>query len=263
LIAENEPAIPTFIIHPAFKANIIYLETDDIFFRSNLSTNFVDKTARKYRYMEDSFQHKGLRKKLVDEIREKGIKDENVLDAIGKVPRHLFMDSGFMKFAYRDHAFPIGSGQTISQPYTVAFQTELLQTQPLYKILEVGTGSGYQAAVLAEMGVNVFTIERQKELYLKSQILLTKLNYRVRFFYGDGYQGLPTYGPFDRILITAAARTIPENLLDQLKTGGRLVVPVGGNDSQVMTLVEKLDENEYRTSEHGLFVFVPMLGGKH
>lgn len=212
--------------------------------------------------MEDSFQHKGLRRKLVGEIRQKGIKDENVLAAIGKVPRHLFMDSSFIKFAYRDHAFPIGSGQTISQPYTVAFQTELLQVRPLHKVLEVGTGSGYQAAVLAEMGVTVFSIERQKELYLKAQILLANLNYRVRFFYGDGYQGLPTYGPFDRILITAAAPAVPEALLGQLKTGGRLVVPVGGNESQVMTLVEKPDDNEYRVTEHGTFVFVPMLGGK-
>jgi protein-L-isoaspartate(D-aspartate) O-methyltransferase len=212
--------------------------------------------------MEDSFQHKGLRRKLVEEIRLKGIKDENVLAAIGRVPRHLFMDSGFIKFAYRDHAFPIGSGQTISQPYTVAFQTELLQVQPMHKILEVGTGSGYQAAVLAEMGVSVHTIERQKELYIQSQILLTNLNYRIRFFYGDGYQGLPTYGPFDRILITAAAPSVPDALLDQLKTGGRLVVPIGGNELQVMTLIEKLNENEFRKSEHGSFVFVPMLGGK-
>lgn len=212
--------------------------------------------------MEDSFQHKGLRRKLVEIVRQKGIKDENVLAAIGKVPRHLFMDSGFIKFAYRDHAFPIGSGQTISQPYTVAIQSELLRVEPMMKVLEVGTGSGYQAAVLAEMGANVYTIERQKELYLCSRILLTNLNYRVRFFYGDGYQGLPTYGPFDRILITAAAPLIPEKLLEQLKIGGRLVVPVGGNESQVMTLLEKLDDNQFRKTEHGSFVFVPMLGGK-
>lgn len=212
--------------------------------------------------MEDSFQHKGLRRKLVDEIRQKGIRDEAVLQAIGKVPRHLFMDSGFIKFAYRDHAFPIGSGQTISQPYTVAFQTELLQVRPLLKILEVGTGSGYQAAILAEMGAAVYTIERQKELYLRAQILLGRLNYNVRFFYGDGYQGLPTYGPFDRIIITAAAPAIPDKLLEQLKTGGRLVVPVGGIESQVMTMVEKLGDSEFRITEHGSFVFVPMLGGK-
>jgi len=212
--------------------------------------------------MNDSYQHKGLRRKLVDEIRHKGITDESVLSAINKVPRHLFMDSRFIKFAYRDQAFPIRAGQTISQPYTVAFQTQLLAVSPMHKVLEVGTGSGYQAAVLAEMGAKVYTIERQKELYLSSQSLLNSLNYRMHFFYGDGYQGLPTYGPFDRILITAAAPEIPEKLLEQLKTGGRLVVPLGGSNTQVMTLIEKKDEHEYTTSEHGLFVFVPMIGGK-
>jgi protein-L-isoaspartate(D-aspartate) O-methyltransferase len=172
------------------------------------------------------------------------------------------MDSGFIRFAYKDQAFPIQAGQTISQPYTVAFQTELLEVRAMHKVLEVGTGSGYQAAVLVEMGAKVFTIERQKELFLLSRSLLTSLNYRLQFFYGDGYQGLPTYGPFDRILITAAAPEIPSTLLDQLRVGGRLVVPVGGPGSQVMTLVEKTGEDEYRKSEHGLFVFVPMLGGK-
>jgi protein-L-isoaspartate(D-aspartate) O-methyltransferase len=212
--------------------------------------------------MEDSYQHKGLRKKLVDEIRRKGIIDERVLSAINKVPRHLFMDSSFIKFAYRDQAFPIKAGQTISQPYTVAFQTQLLDVRPMLKVLEVGTGSGYQAAVLAEMGAKVYTIERQKELYLSSQSLLNSLNYRLHFFYGDGHQGLPTYGPFDRILVTAAAPKVPEKLLEQLKPGGRLVLPLGGSSTQVMTLIEKKDEQEYITSEHGLFVFVPMLGGK-
>jgi protein-L-isoaspartate(D-aspartate) O-methyltransferase len=212
--------------------------------------------------MEESFQHKGLRNKLVEEIRRKGITNESVLAAMGKVPRHLFMDSGFIKFAYRDQAFPIRAGQTISQPYTVAFQTQLLEINAMQKVLEVGTGSGYQAAVLAEIGAKVFTIERHKELYLLAQILLTSLNYRLKFFYGDGYQGLPTYGPFDRILITAAAPEIPEKLLEQLKVGGKLVVPLGNSNSQVMTLIEKLGEKEYKKSEHGLFVFVPMLGGK-
>jgi len=212
--------------------------------------------------MEENFQYKGLRNKLVEEIRRKGIRDEKVLAALNKVPRHLFMDSGFIKFAYRDQAFPIRAGQTISQPYTVAFQTQLLEVNEMHKILEVGTGSGYQAAVLAEMGAKVFTIERQKELYLMSQTLLTSLHYRLHFFYGDGYQGLPTYGPFDRILITAAAPVVPDKLLEQLKTGGRLVVPLGELNSQVMTLIEKIGDNEYRKSDHGLFVFVPMLGGK-
>ncbi len=213
-------------------------------------------------FIEDSYQHKGLRRKLVEEIRKKGILNEKVLDAIGRVPRHVFMDSGFIKFAYRDQAFPIRAGQTISQPYTVAFQTDLLHVEPQQKILEVGTGSGYQAAVLAEMGAKVFTIERHKELYLQSQMILNRLNYRVSFFYGDGYQGLPTYGPFDRILITAAAPDIPEKLLDQLKPGGRLVVPVGGHDAQIMTLIQKSEEGTYQRSEHGSFIFVPMLGGK-
>lgn len=212
--------------------------------------------------MEDSYQHKGLRKKLVDEIRLKGITDERVLEAINQVPRHLFMDSGFIKFAYRDQAFPIRAGQTISQPYTVAFQTQLLQVKSLHKVLEVGTGSGYQAAVLANLGAKVYTIERQKELYLMAQSLLTALNYRLHFFYGDGYQGLPTYGPFDRILITAALPEIPDMLLDQMKIGGRLVAPVGEGDLQIMTLVEKAGEKDYKRSEHGSFVFVPMLGGK-
>jgi protein-L-isoaspartate(D-aspartate) O-methyltransferase len=212
--------------------------------------------------MEDSFQHKGLRAKLTDEIRRKGIYDEQVLCAINKVPRHLFMDSGFIRFAYRDQAFPIRAGQTISQPYTVAFQTQLLQVHPMHKVLEVGTGSGYQSAVLVEMGAKVFTIERQKELFLLSQSLLNSLQYRLQFFYGDGYQGLPTYGPFDRILITAATPVIPDKLLEQLKVGGRIVAPVGGPSSQVMTLVEKIGTDQYNKSEHGSFVFVPMLGGK-
>jgi protein-L-isoaspartate(D-aspartate) O-methyltransferase len=212
--------------------------------------------------MDDSYQHKGLRIKLVEEIRRKGISDERVLAAINLVPRHLFMDSGFIRFAYRDQAFPIRAGQTISQPYTVAFQTQLLDVQKMQKVLEIGTGSGYQAAVLVEMGAQVYTVERHKELYLLAQSLLTRLNYRLNFFYGDGYLGLPTYAPFDRILITAAAPKVPDELLLQLKPGGKLVVPLGERDSQVMTLVEKVSENEYKTSEHGYFVFVPMIRGK-
>jgi protein-L-isoaspartate(D-aspartate) O-methyltransferase len=212
--------------------------------------------------MEDSFLHKGLREKLVEEIRRKGIRNEKVLEAMRKVPRHLFMDSGFIQFAYKDQAFPIGSGQTISQPYTVAFQTELLDIQPLDKVLEVGTGSGYQAAVLMEMGARVYTIERQKELYLKVQMQLPKMGYKPSFFYGDGYQGLPTYGPFDKILITAAAPEIPPALMEQLKVGGILVLPIGGPGSQVMTRVEKTGPGEYSTHEHGFFVFVPMLKGR-
>ncbi len=212
--------------------------------------------------MEDSYLHKGLRKKLVEEIKRKGIKDQSVLDAINKVPRHLFMDSSFTKFAYKDQAFPIGSGQTISQPYTVAFQTELLEVKKMDKILEIGTGSGYQAAVLIELGAKVYTIERQKKLMLRAKTLLPKIGYHPHFFYGDGYSGLPSYSKFDKILVTAAAPDIPEKLLEQLKIGGRMVVPIGSSYSQTMTLVVKTGENDYKKSEHGYFVFVPMLKGK-
>jgi protein-L-isoaspartate(D-aspartate) O-methyltransferase len=212
--------------------------------------------------MEDNFLHKGLRKKLVNEIRRKGLEDEEVLGAIERVPRHNFMDSSFVKFAYKDQAFPIGAGQTISQPYTVAFQTSLLQVRKRDKILEIGTGSGYQAAVLLEMGANVFSIERQKELYLKAKATLSELGYHPNLFYGDGYLGMPTYGPFDKVLITAAAPEVPKLLLDQMKIGGRLVVPIGGAGSQIMTLVEKTGKNDYVTTGHGYFVFVPMIKGK-
>ena len=212
--------------------------------------------------MEDTFLHKGLRKKLVDELRKKGISDEHVLNAINKVPRHLFMDSGFVNFAYKDKAFPISSGQTISQPFTVAFQTQLLQVKKMDKILEIGTGSGYQAAVLLEMGAKVYTIERHKDLMLKAQTLLPEIGYHPYFFYGDGYLGIPTYSPFDKIIITAAAPEIPPELTKQLRAGGRMVLPVGGKHSQTMLTVDRIDENEVETSEHGSFVFVPLLKGK-
>jgi protein-L-isoaspartate(D-aspartate) O-methyltransferase len=212
--------------------------------------------------MEDSFQHKGLRNKMVVDLRKKGISDERVLDAMFAVPRHYFMDSSFVQFAYRDQAFPIRAGQTISQPYTVAYQTQLLEAEPMHKVLEIGTGSGYQSAILAKLGTRVYTIERQKELYLTPREVLTSLGLQVNFFYGDGYQGLPTYGPFDRILITAAAAEIPPMLLEQLKPGGRLVVPIGKPDLQVMTLVEKNGPGVHKITQHGSFVFVPMLNGK-
>lgn len=212
--------------------------------------------------MIDSYRHKGLRKKLVDTISEKGIKDKRILDAIGKVPRHYFMDSGFVEFAYRDQAFPIGAGQTISQPFTVAFQTELLEVKKHDKILEVGTGSGYQCAVLLELGANVYTIERQRDLFLKSKALLNEMSYKPYFFYGDGYLGQPNYAPFDGILITAGAPEIPSELLQQLKIGGRMVVPVGGENGQVMKTIDRLSENEFKETEHGAFAFVPMLKGR-
>ncbi len=211
--------------------------------------------------MKDSFEAKGKRKKLVDELRQKGITDEEVLRAINTVPRHLFMDPAFLVHAYTDKAFPISSGQTISQPYTVAIQTSLLKVKKRDRILEIGTGSGYQAAILAEMGAKVYTIERYRDLYQKAQEILTELGYNIDFFYGDGYEGKLQYGPFDGIVITAAAPSIPEKLPGQLKVGGRLVVPVGTSDSQVMTVVERTGADSFEYSDHGHFVFVPMLKG--
>ncbi len=210
----------------------------------------------------DTFRHKGLRKKLIDLLRTKGITDDNVLNAMNSIPRHFFFDSSFLEFAYEDKAFPIGSGQTISQPYTVAFQTELLKVEKGMRILEVGTGSGYQASVLAEMGARVLTIERQKLLYETLKSLNPPLNYRIRLFYGDGYAGLPAHSPFDRILITAAAPYIPEALVNQLKVGGILVAPVGKNDVQIMTRITKISDTEVTTETHGSFRFVPMLTDK-
>lgn len=209
----------------------------------------------------DTLRHQGLRKRLVEGLRIKGIKDERVLQAISRVPRHLFIDSSFIQFAYKDQAFPIGAGQTISQPYTVAVQTCLLQLKPKDKVLEVGTGSGYQAAVLLEMGVTVYTIERQRELFLSVQKLLPELGYFPKFFYGDGYKGLPTYGPFDKIIVTAGAPVIPDDLLQQLTIGGRMVIPLGSTDKQTMTVIVRKGENEFLKETHGTFVFVPMLKG--
>lgn len=211
--------------------------------------------------MTDIFEAKGKRKKLVAELRRKGISDEEVLRAIDTVPRHLFMDHAFLSHAYVDKAFPINSGQTISQPYTVAVQTSLLRVKKRSKILEIGTGSGYQAAILAEMGAKVYTIERFRELFIKAQRIFTSLGYTADFFYGDGYDGKPQYGPFDGIIITAAALEVPEVLLNQLKSGGRLVVPLGNSNSQVMTVVERTGPESFERSEHGNFVFVPMLKG--
>jgi protein-L-isoaspartate(D-aspartate) O-methyltransferase len=211
--------------------------------------------------MTDIFEAKGKRKKLVAELRKKGISDEEVLRAIDKVPRHLFMDPAFLIHAYVDKAFPITSGQTISQPYTVAVQSSLLRVKKRDKILEIGTGSGYQTAILAEMGAKVYTIERYRDLFIKAQRILTSLGYSADFFYGDGYEGKPQYGPFDGIIITAAASDVPNVLLHQLKTGGRLVVPLGGSGSQVMTVVERTGPEIFERSEHGNFIFVPMLKG--
>ena len=211
--------------------------------------------------MEDTFEAKGKHKKLVSDLRRKGISDEGVLRAIDTVPRHLFMDPAFLIHAYVDKAFPITSGQTISQPYTVAVQSSLLRVKKRDKILEIGTGSGYQAAILAEMGAKVYTIERYRDLFLKAQRILASLKYSADFFYGDGYEGKPLYGPFDGIIITAAAQEVPDALLHQLKTGGRLVVPLGNSDYQVMTVIERTGTDNFERSEHGNFVFVPMLKG--
>ncbi|MFA6924973.1 MAG: protein-L-isoaspartate(D-aspartate) O-methyltransferase [Bacteroidales bacterium] len=212
--------------------------------------------------MIDTYRHKGLRKKLVEEIKRKGIDDKAILAAIEKIPRHLFIDSSFLQFAYQDNPFPIGYGQTISQPYTVAFQTWLLKVKKGDKIMEVGTGSGYQACVLLELCAKVFTIERIKALFDKVKVFLPSIGYEPRFFYGDGYQGLPTFAPFDKIIVTAGAPTIPEALVKQLKVGGILVIPVGKNDVQVMTSVTKTSETTYETKEWGMFRFVPLLYDK-
>lgn len=211
----------------------------------------------------DNFQHKGLRKRLIESIRSKGILNEDVLDALDRVPRHLFMDSSFINFSYNDKAFPIAAGQTISQPYTVAFQTELLDVKKHHKVLEVGTGSGYQTAVLLELGARVYTIERQRQLFLDAQKTLGPLNYKPIFFYGDGYEGLPSYQPYDRILVTAAAPEIPQLLLNQLTIGGILVIPEGDKSGQRMIRIVKESEESFQRSEHGHFSFVPLLRGKN
>ena len=212
--------------------------------------------------MKDTFRHKGLRQILVDKIKKKGISDESVLRMINEIPRHLFLDNAFVQFAYQDKPFPIGSGQTISQPYTVAFQTQLLELNPYEKVLEVGTGSGYQAAVLIGMEANVYTIERQKELFQKTKEFLPELGYNCNFYYGDGYKGLEQFAPFDKIIVTCGAPTIPEDLIQQLKVGGRMVAPIGKGDVQVMNLIEKISETETKITTHGEFSFVPMLNDK-
>ncbi len=212
--------------------------------------------------MKDTYRHKGLRKMLIDSLRKKGIDNEDVLSAMMNVPRHLFMAKGFEERAYQDNAFPIAAEQTISQPYTVAFQTSLLEIKKSDKVLEVGTGSGYQAAVLLELGVKLYTIERQQELFKSSKLLLNNLGYYPYSYYGDGYKGLPSYAPFDKILVTAGAPEIPENLSEQLKTGGIMVIPTGSRHSQDMLKIIKISEGEYKTENHGKFIFVPMLKGK-
>jgi protein-L-isoaspartate(D-aspartate) O-methyltransferase len=211
----------------------------------------------------DSYRHKGLRKQLIEEIELKGITDKNVLLAMENLPRHFFMDSSFTEIAYQDKPFPIGCGQTISQPYTVAFQTQLLEVSRGTKVLEIGTGSGYQACILAEMGAKVFTIERIRELFLSSKQLIFEYGFKPKVFYGDGYQGLPTYAPFERILVTAGAPEIPEALKLQLAPGGIMVIPVNQSGGvQLMKKIIKRSDTEFETQEHGMFRFVPLLGNK-
>jgi protein-L-isoaspartate(D-aspartate) O-methyltransferase len=213
--------------------------------------------------VKDTHKHQGLRNHLVKTITQKGISDQNVLNAIGNVPRHLFMDSGFIDFSYQDQAFPIAADQTISQPYTVAYQTELLEVKKNQHILEIGTGSGYQTAILLEMGAKVYTIERQKELFKKTKLFLPKLGYKPKkIVFGDGYKGLPEDAPFDGIIVTAGAPFVPKPLLEQLKIKGRLVIPVG-EDIQTMTLYIRTSEKDFEKHELGKFRFVPMMKNKN
>ncbi|MBU2996050.1 protein-L-isoaspartate(D-aspartate) O-methyltransferase [Cellulophaga baltica] len=213
--------------------------------------------------MKDTFKHKGMRNKLAETLANKGIADRKVLEAIKAIPRHLFLDSSFEDHAYQDKAFPIGAEQTISQPYTVAFQSELLAIKPDDKILEIGTGSGYQTAVLLQLKARVYTIERQLELFKKTKLFFSKMGYRPKkYIFGDGYKGLPTEAPFDGIIVTAGAPYVPNPLLAQLKIGGKLVIPVGDED-QIMTLFVRKSEREFVKEELGSFRFVPLLEDKN
>jgi protein-L-isoaspartate(D-aspartate) O-methyltransferase len=212
---------------------------------------------------EDTYRHQGLRRKLAQGIHKKGITDDRVLDAILEVPRHFFLDSAFDEVAYEDRAFPIGEGQTISQPYTVAYQSQLLEVQPFTKVLEIGTGSAYQAVILAEMGAQVYTIERQKKLFdANRKFEFLKKYPTIKFFYGDGYEGLPSYSPFDRVLITAAAPETPPKLIEQLKPGGMMVLPLGAGEIQQMRRITKLEGGAIKEEVFDNFSFVPMIEGK-
>jgi protein-L-isoaspartate(D-aspartate) O-methyltransferase len=224
-----------------------------VYFYQNKSLEILNNTDK----------HHGLRNQLVSLLKEKGIVDKYVLEAINKIPRHLFLNSTFADFAYQDKAFPIGEGQTISQPYTVAFQTQLLEVKKDHKILEIGTGSGYQTAVLFLMGAKVYSVERQNKLFKQTSLLLPKLGIRPKHLsFGDGYKGLPEYAPFDSIIVTAGAPTIPQALMAQLKIGGRLVIPLG-EEKQIMTLLIRKNETQFEKHEFGDFKFVPLLENKN
>jgi protein-L-isoaspartate(D-aspartate) O-methyltransferase len=213
--------------------------------------------------MKDTSKHQGLRNQLAKTLQEKGITDKYVLEVIKKIPRHLFLNSSFEDYAYQDKAFPIGAGQTISQPYTVAFQTQLLELKKGHKVLEIGTGSGYQTAVLCMMGASVYTIERQNELFKTTSLLLPKLGIRPKHIsFGDGYKGLENHAPFDSIIVTAGAPIIPKPLMAQLKIGGRLVIPLG-EEEQIMTLLIRKNETQFEKHEYGDFKFVPLLENKN
>ncbi len=213
--------------------------------------------------MKDTSKHQGLRNQLVKVLEEKGITDLKVLEAIRKIPRHLFLNSSFEDFAYQDKAFPIGAGQTISQPYTVAFQSQLLDVKKEHKILEIGTGSGYQTAVLVAMGAKVYSVERQNELFKTTALLLPKLGIKPKHLsFGDGYKGLPNHAPFDSIIVTAGAPIIPKPLMAQLKIGGKLIIPVGDKE-QIMTMLIRKNETQFEKHEFGDFKFVPLLENKN
>jgi protein-L-isoaspartate(D-aspartate) O-methyltransferase len=213
--------------------------------------------------LKDTAKHQGLRNQLISVLKNKGITDRSVLDAIQKIPRHLFLNSSFEDYAYQDKAFPIGAGQTISQPYTVAFQSQLLEVQKDHKVLEIGTGSGYQTAVLCAIGAKVYTVERQNELFKSTSLLLPKLGIRPKHIsFGDGYKGLPNHAPFDSIIVTAGAPIIPKPLMAQLKIGGRLVIPLG-EEHQIMTLLIRKNETQFEKHEFGEFRFVPLLENKN
>ncbi len=212
--------------------------------------------------MQDSFKHKGMRKRLINELRSKGIADEKILNAFDEVPRHFFLDNAFAEQAYTNMAFQIGSGQTISHPYTVAFQTHLLKLSKGEKVLEIGTGSGYQTCILCALGAKVFSIERHRPLHLKAKNIIRHFGFTPRLSFGDGYKGLPTFAPFDKVIITCGAPGVPEALMDQLKPGGIMIIPVGEGAEQEMMRLTKKEDGSYTTETFGVFSFVPMLGDK-